>query len=337
MLDQRPRFLIAIALILLLLPFIQRESLGAAIDVDGVLTSNKRQLDQITTWKMCVSDATTWSESVPDRIESPIPTIATAVYIRDGDRRDVDSSLVSAERKSLIVLKQRTVINGYYLSYVKSPEDSAFIAQYAANGSDHVQAIGLGCEPFLEGHGVDPGCITDILKKAADRHLLHDLQLIGGHKCIVVTGNCTPFGSYTLWCDPELGYLARKLVILKSGNDLIGSRKVNTLRFEGLGHKPVALASLTYTVDDFKFTEVGGKVIPAACQMVTRHEYADGNWHIAIDKCERSDIRTTLDRSPANVFHPDLPDGTRLANLEDPLEPYVWQGGKPAPLGESPK
>jgi hypothetical protein len=200
---------------------------------------------------------------------------------------------------------------------------------YAADGSKFLAVIGIGAEPLLEGYSID-GRITDILRMATNTRILDQREEVDGHTCFVLTGSRSPFGRYTLWCDPNCGYMPRKILIEKSGDDTVGGRRIANMRYVTEGNRPVNLSKLVYTVDSMRFQQFGAAFLPIECRMTTRHEYVDGNWHVMDDTCKREKVELKPDLKGA--FQPNLPNGFRLTNLETPNAPYEWRDGRPMPL-----
>ena len=298
-----------------------------AVQPDQILDGFDRTIGAARTWSMRVRiTITTAASTQMDRK----PVNLEATYVRDGDRRDITS--VSSERPG----ETRAIVNGYCLYYFKSPTRIQN-CQFALDGKKYVRMAIESTIPYegaLEGRFVEPAGETDVLRHstAGDTRLLDAREPVDGAQCAVVTGS-SKYGTVTLWCDPTLGFLARKIVIVKTAHDLVGHNKVGDLRLRAPGSgKLMAPERLTYTADSMKFEKLESVTMPASCRVTERYDFPSGIWYMREMTIVRDQVELHPDLNRPMLFQPDLPNGTKLSNQEDHQIPYEWHDGKPIPL-----
>ena len=258
------------------------------------------------------------------------PTELHATYLRDGDRRAINSETVSDNRG--VGFHHHSFVNGYFIAFDIPRKGPPRHGIYAANGAKFVKTAieaTIDSEDAMEGYLSSPERITDLLRSAADCRILDAREVVDGEACVGVTGSCK-YGTYTVWCDQKLGWLPRKIVLIKESADLLGHQRLADVRLYSPSGKLAPPRRLTYTAQSMKFTTFGSVVVPVACRVAEHYDFSDGSWAQRNVSVERVNVNLNP-KVTAEAFQPNLPDGTVLANQENLRFPYKWQKGQPVP------
>ena len=300
-----------------------------------------RTRDAAHTWTMRVTVLSTWRNSTQPNVHGPV-TIFVANYVRDGNRFDIESVTPKNGQagprgaiNDIAGVHRRAIVNGYFIiTYGPSAGGAVSTPLYAADGGKYVTTALESTMSFadaLEGRLADPEPLTEILRHSADTRISDAGSLIEGQPCLGVTGQ-SRYGTCTLYCDPKMGYLPRKIVVVKTGGDRYASRRVADTRFVAPSGRAMAPSKVTFTAGSMEFRRFGNVVLPVACHVSQRYDFSDGSWHIREMAVTREDVdlRPDLQNRPG-LFEPDIPEGTPLANQDNLQLPYEWHGGKPVP------
>lgn len=145
-------------------------------------------------------------------------------------------------------------------------------------------------------------------------HLRPEMEQVDGFDCYVLEGDTRDY-HYTVWIDPNNGYLHRKII--------------------GEGHKTEKLAKRLLEVTGVKIESFDG--IPMVTE-ATRHvfsEYIDGNT-IDLTASEKiSNIVWNPDFEREGAFKLDIPNGTPVSYFADNMNEtgieFHWQDGEIVP------
>jgi peroxiredoxin len=322
--------------VLVLLLTVGTSAVHAGVTAQEVLAACDQSLRAARTWSMQVStEATAVASPAFQRVIGGTFE-DRGTYVRDRDRVDVDMTLTAAPIRagaSRVGKRERAVVNGYMVVYSKSPEGRTEGLWFAQDGKKFMSLAlsPMAFERALEGWLFDPEPVTAILRECADLRITDQAEPLDSHACVVVTGT-SKYGKYTLWCDPQLGYLPRRVSLTKTGSDVTGRTTFDKLQLASpSGNGFEAPQRMQVTADSMTFQTIEGVTLPLSCRTVTRYEFADGNWHERRVLVKREKIDLHPDLNKPDLFQPDLPDGTILSNQEDLNGPYEWRDGKPVP------
>jgi hypothetical protein len=184
-----------------------------------------------------------------------------------------------------------------------SGEETPLQAGFASNKARAEQVISSPFNGgFLAGY-LDSGVhICDQLKKASGVLVRPERENAKGHACYVLTADAEGT-HYTLWIDPNNGFTIRQAVIERI--------------------HPIA-GPITTRLDDVEIRKVNDRWIPVAGMYAVTATKSRQTF-----KSRRTNIALNPDFEAMQAFRMDqIPNGTRVINLDAPRVYYMWKDGK---------
>ena len=177
----------------------------------------------------------------------------------------------------------------------------------------------------------DKQSIDVILKESSEISLRSEMENVNGIDCYVIDANSV-YGKYTLWFDPEHGYNIAKAKSYKSGNDLYFDKPVNTkINIQGgvrMANKPAGeTIDVLFSLEISKFQKVGDIWVPIESETQITTKY-DDRTTIYSKHLKRTHVDLKPDFDAVNAFKPDIAEGTRIHDIDDPQTVYIWQNNK---------
>lgn len=106
--------------------------------------------------------------------------------------------------------------------------------------------------------GDDGVSLWDVAREG-DRRSVVGSPLVDGHETVRIV-SWTRFGERTMWLDPRLGYLPRRIECVREGHHQWGRKTIDQLGREKSGlHSTDVHAATNLVLDDFRFREVEGQ------------------------------------------------------------------------------
>lgn len=159
------------------------------------------------------------------------------------------------------------------------------------------------------------------LLNSSELHFHDNSEMIDGFECYAVEAS-TDHGQYTVWLDPQSGYLPRKVVAKKTGKDIFGHQP--------LSNSSLSISEVSYIMDSVVIKELNGIFIPIACSMIETFHYPNGTKSTITTRHERTKVDLNPDFESLGAFKPDIPDGTKVIH-QDTVEAgieFEWYQGK---------
>lgn len=262
----------------------------------------------------------------------------------DNERLDVIRDIVVSEdekaaRTSIHFDRTRSIVGGdslagFNLKYMRESTDVDSLTQASIHESayDRQWTRGqLGYAQSLDGYlAQDIESAADLLLESRNLTLRKEQELVDGILCYVVEGNTT-HGKYTLWLDPEGGYLPRKAEISKGETDRIWQegKLVGTTALWQLGREgKLQMKSLDYVMDNVVIDEIDGRYVITQARTIETRNYSDGIYLRMTENHTRTRIDLNPDFEELGAFVPDLPEG-HLVNVRNSrsMQQYEWVDG----------
>ena len=270
------------------------------------------------------------------------------LFLHDRDRMDICSEntafkdgSITEERKSQYLLGKEY---GYQISH-KIGEPTKNI--WAFKKDRVTNAIGcIGTNAYLEGYSPGDSMLSfwEILKETKDLTLRNEMETIDGHRTYVLEAKTRSLGEYSLWIDPNCDFNVRRLMIRKTGKDLMGNKPLNSPPLKG--GNPAAGPQMHFptieciiTLDAVKIDKIENIFVPVGGTLDIVTTYSNGEQIFAHDICKRYEIDLNPDFNKfENAFVLDAPNGTTVeyADLLHTGVRYIWQDGKIIPIDIQP-
>jgi hypothetical protein len=229
--------------------------------------------------------------------------------------------------------KKRFIWDGHewsQVTYMPSQLSGAFFSS-SDEQKDQVLASAYGgnyLDGFLWG---DKQSIDVILKENSEITIRSEMENVNGTDCHVIDAN-TPYGKYTLWFDPEHGYNIAKAKSYKSGNDLYFDKPVNVKLNSQSGVRminkpPGEIENVDFSLEITEFQKVGDIWVPVKSETQITTKY-DDRTTIYTKHLKRTHVNLKPDFEAVKAFVPDIPEGTKISDIEDPQTSYIWQNNK---------
>jgi hypothetical protein len=186
--------------------------------------------------------------------------------------------------------------------------------------------LGLATHGFINGNGrLTLPAVLKQSKLSARREQVdsRDLWVLEG------TG---PFGQHTLWLDPALGFLPRRIVQRKAGTDWFErGRVVNTCEGDGRYWPRARYTETSRRMDALKFEKMGNSFALTEFTIVEESHFADGravalSTNVRFSKVDLAAIRFA-GTDPFVVSTP-IPNGTPVQVDDHPTISFRWQDGQ---------
>jgi len=228
--------------------------------------------------------------------------------------------------------------------------------EYVLRGTGDMAASRGGGEPGLvvwahlnpKAEGVNPGYfnVNNAIQYGAvvgdSGRLLPDLlrmcalsvrsDSLVGNAVFILEGR-GPYGLYKLWLDPSIGYLPRRIEILKEGNDLMGNKAISQITGDGSLYPASRQKQFSVVVEDFQYQPLGAGFVPTTYSEDAQWIYEDGSQvsvSTAVVLSEFTLLTDSSDKLSDKAFELSMkiPDGTRVDVLDSPNISYLWRDGK---------
>lgn len=130
---------------------------------------------------------------------------------------------------------------------------SAMAAEWQPSVHLDLVAVLFGTLP-----GDDGLSLRDVAREG-DRRSVVGSPLVDGHETVRIV-SWTRFGERTMWLDPRLGYLPRRIECAREGRHQWGRKTIDQLSREKSGLRSTDVhAATSLVLDDFRFREVEGR------------------------------------------------------------------------------
>ncbi|MHC4647641.1 MAG: redoxin domain-containing protein, partial [Planctomycetota bacterium] len=248
-------------------------------------------------------------------------------YRRDNDRFDVNCVECGVDDEGNRIedsaWRRRAICdgNGHAIFYY-GPSAIPQEVEYTFDGSKQLgftraqMGTGLSLDGYL---ARDQVSVIKLLSNSADLRLREATEKVDGFECCVLEAS-TSHGSYTLWLDPQHGYLARKAVVKKQNADIFD-------------HKPLTeidwLAGISFTMNSVRIERRGGVFVPVGSRNTEVWHKSDGQTETRVHHHRRTRIDLEPDFAALGAFAPNIPDGTEVVvGVQGIAVKYIWKQGK---------
>ncbi len=304
---------------------------GAEATPKGILREYQRTLDSISTVYAIDAESDSTLETGGGEKKR---TFTEYQYRRDGDRIDLRYSRFpddgQGNKSSLPDYHNRAIINekdeGIFY-YGREP-----IPEYVVYTIEGRKEMGYARAQMGGGEGLDGFFAHDavsaveLLEKAQSVVLLPEMESVDGSACYVLDA-ATDHGHYTLWIDPSHGYLPRKVLIKKGGDNIYGSTPLTQFP---------SLSEVEFLFAEVQIEEIEGVFVPTSCVMREVSTDPNGMRRTLQIKHKRTNINRHPDFEALGAFKADLPDGIKVHHQEfvDTGVAFEWKHGGIGPAFE---
>jgi len=195
------------------------------------------------------------------------------------------------------------------------------------------------------GSRIDRQCFGDtipvweVLQSATQLRLEQQMESIEGFPCYVIDA-ITKHGHYRLWIDLEHGYQWRRVKVRKEGSDLLGGQPMDAdLNQKDNAEMPypmTAVKSYDLEISNVTVQQVEGTYLISGAKETSIETHVTGEKLTQVTDIRLSKATMNPDFEAMRAFVPDIPDGTKLRSLDSPNTYFVWENGRPEPVGPEP-
>jgi hypothetical protein len=153
--------------------------------------------------------------------------------------------------------------------------------------------------------------IDRILRRADKISLRDKTERIGSSECYAIDAQVAGAGKYSLWIDPNHGYLIANAFGAKSPGD-------TTYGAKG--------AMLSYSITNVRFSKIGALWVPMEWDVKYEETRAPRYATSSVSHCKRTEVLLNPDFNDS-VFEPNVPNGWSV-RVEGADKRYAWQDGK---------
>ncbi len=178
--------------------------------------------------------------------------------------------------------------------------------------------------------GDDGASIVDVFRSCPDLEMEGDMATIDGHKTYVLRAD-TDNGEYTLWLDPESGFLPRQIHVCKEGDDLYYGKPLSHVSEERLrSGLPVApqKKKWTHLVRSVKLQRIGGHNVITGFSSENNVEYVTGGKSFLKGNLQVTGVEVAPDFDGIDAFEMDLIEGATLIARANQGPPLEWREGQ---------
>lgn len=166
---------------------------------------------------------------------------------------------------------------------------------------------------------------------SSDSRMSKSSEMLGDYTTILLRVK-SKFGTHSLWLDPNIGFLPRKIESEKSGRDLLIDEPVESIQWakEDGGRFPNSLLrAVVVTVDGIRTRKVGERDVIVGYERTRRYSFANGETHIYRDEFDASTFEVNPEFDD-DVFQlsSKIADGTRVTVFDDRNIVYEWRDGE---------
>lgn len=262
---------------------------------------------------------------------------------RDRDRLDSRmerTTFLSEDNDRVKKRYQYLILGGRLYSYIKMLREGEQASMVIASNDLSLRVLNSAGSKAkaLAGYMLgDSKPLAKILtEESSVLHTRPSMQMVNGFPTYVLEAT-TPYGHYTVWMDPNCGYSPRRVIVERGPKDLYGGKAVSTpprppipgaRRVNPLEHRPTRERA-RFVLDILKIKEIGGDFFATEGAATTIHVYDDGSIEEFHSVCERIlvDLDPDFNDIP-DAFVLDVPDGTRVFDVDFPAGKFKWQNGK---------
>jgi hypothetical protein len=253
-------------------------------------------------------------------------------YHKDGDRYDFGDTGIRQSSQGRIATRRRCVIRaGYAVQYSYGFD----VGTYAPPEFARCRALPRNKEAFTREarasmpyafwfllSGAIPGdkgaTIVDVLRDCPDVELRSDMETVDGHRTYVLRAD-TEGGDYTVWVDPESGYLPRRIRVHKQADDMLFGRPVSYISEQRLnaGLPVMQKKSWTYLLDSVKVKRIGEHRVITGFSGEEDTELVTGTHMHRRASFEVTDVELTPSFEGTHAFVIDLANGALVFDLDN--------------------
>ena len=173
-----------------------------------------------------------------------------------------------------------------------------------------------GGEAFVGKLGRDTEDFTKVLKQDPNLRLRPQREDVDGHSCYVLESDTPENGKYTVWLDPEAGYVPRRAVVEKGES----SRFANT-QLSGAGW-----VSARWVLDSVTVEKRGDRFVPVTFSVSEEYRAKQGHTSSGTTRFQVTVFEVNPDLKAAGAFIVDVPAGTVFRLMNFPQIAYTWTG-----------
>jgi hypothetical protein len=307
-------------------------------DIEEILSSYEGSIANINSMmESCAFE--TKAEHKVLGIRGLIQTTDNIVFIRDKNRFDVTKDVLHFDEEDNVKdnvtavknIRFRQVMNGkeslyYHNANPQKPPPHVRLSITNAEETKKSYAI-LGEIRALDGYLPGDGgtSLAKILRGASSLRLRDTMEAVEGHEVHVMEAK-TPHGDYTLWIDPEYGFMPRRITVCKTDNDLLDGKPVNTY-LTGGSSPDDHLQRSTTTIDSIEIKKIVDIFLPVAGKITNTLTYSSGKKITFTSNHKRTNIDFNPDFQAINAFIMDVPNGTRVFHKLIPQIRFKWMNG----------
>lgn len=265
-------------------------------------------------------------------------------YHKDRDRYDFGNTGLRETSQGRIATRMRCVIRaGFAVHYsygfdvgTYSPPKFAFCRALPRDKKAFTRAARASM-PYAFWFmlcGAIPGdegaTIVDVLRDCPDVELRGDMETVDGHRTYVLRAD-TESGDYTVWVDPESGYLPRRVRVYKQADDLLFGKPVSYVSEKrlkaGLPVMPPR-KSWTYLLNSVKVERIGEHPAITGFSGEEDTEHATGTHMRRRASFEVTDVELSPSFEGTDALVIDLANGALVLDLDNEGKQFALRDGQ---------
>jgi hypothetical protein len=314
--------------------------LGAAdASAEELLTRCEAALDTPRQISFDAEMEVEWTEGDPESQETR-HSLYRCRFRRDGERleADVQGWLLEdgkdVEGRPPFRSYHSVWSDGRYVHYQRARADGRPAGGATSARADFATRSMMGAlkdGKVLEGYLPGDGEIqwTAIFRKASQVEVAPGRDKVDEAPCIRMRCQ-TEHGVHTVWIDPEADYRARRIEVVRSGENLLSGKPLTAYK------APTLVAGIRgpirehrVVVEKVKLESIGQQWIPVGVEIHDSLEYANGAFYRSHTRQTRKNIRIGAEAIPPEAFMLlDTPEGMRFDDQDEKGVFFVWQNGE---------
>jgi hypothetical protein len=183
---------------------------------------------------------------------------------------------------------------------------------------------------FMDGYCPGSGGrrVPELMLESKDIENEGDAE-VNGTQCHVVSSSSVQ-GKFRLWLAPAFGFLPLRAAYEKGPEALFDGEALSARKYPNGSEKPaLRMTSWTGEMDEVHVSSLGTTFVPTAAKWTVTYKFNNDSRFLRVTNVKRSNIELNPSFEGTDAFRIDIPEGTRVQNLDDPSSglQYVWHNG----------
>lgn len=165
-----------------------------------------------------------------------------------------------------------------------------------------------------------------VFRKATHVEATPDTEKLSGVSCIRLRCR-TEHGAYAVWIDPERDHRARRIEVVRSGDDLLSGKPLSEQKSDrSVGGVRGAIREHRLIVENVRFEKIAEHWLPVGVEIRDSIEYTNGVFFRTIERQTRKNVNLGPEAIPADAFLLlDVPEGTKFYDQDEKGVVFILQ------------